>query len=162
MRDCSKIEQSYKDLTPTSNPEEASALVAALKEINESRILNSDLYGNAAANAKEMQKDGVWTKDLPAGEKGATAYMNQSDGKPTAVVFKDGDREEVLHFDMRTARPSLDSVSTECSGRAITSSTVLEDGKAIGQYIHLPTGIEVEVDEHGAPFGINPTFGDGK
>jgi hypothetical protein len=150
--DCGKIESAYKDLTLDSNPNDAAGLVEALKEVNESRILKSEVYKHADASAAKMQADGVYTWDIPTGIPGTTSFLNQDKGRPTALELKDAERRETLLFDIGTALPSINTIELSCPGGAIYTSNVFGSGaQPQREFIRVPSGIEIEADPHGQP-----------
>lgn len=155
MEDCSKIEAAAAKLSLQSKPEEAAALVAALKEVNQSRLLNSGFHKQAEGLALEMNTAKLYTKDLPTKNPGEKVFMNQSEGKPAVIVLDQGNRNEVLRFDPQTGKPMLDTVTLDCKSSPVQTMSLLDEGgKARHQTVRLPGKLEIEVDDSGSPFKI--------
>jgi hypothetical protein len=155
MADCGSFESKYKDLTPNSKPEEAQPLMEALKEINQIRLLNSEIQRQGEEMAPGLQKShtvvGHW------GVKDGTAMVVQNGGSARAIEVKNANGNiETLRYDVGDdPKPVMDIVTISCSDKQIQSSfTIDQSGKAIHNTVYLPNHVQIEADMDGKPTSI--------
>jgi hypothetical protein len=159
MSECQKVEQANNLIGDSVGKAEADAVHEALKEVNQTRLLNSPIHARANELAPQLDAkglyQGVWTTD-----DGKNAVVNQSDGKPRSLMAGDKERSETISFEPSAqASPVINSIEWNCNGKITRSSFVLDrQGQAVRNYIVLPTGIELEFDKSGKAADIRRAF----
>ncbi|HEY9792221.1 MAG TPA: hypothetical protein V6D22_17590 [Candidatus Obscuribacterales bacterium] len=164
MSDCGAFEAKYKDLTPNSKPEDAQPLMEALKEVNQMRLLNSNVQKLAEDQAAAARKNGLLISHFAFNGGESQATILQREGKLAAIELKHADgNSETLRYDIYStdqgAKPTSDTINIACPGKPITSNFDFDNkGNFTKNYVTLPNNLEIEADATGKVTHIRKSF----